>query len=243
MLALYRDGRPARPGCLPECSPGAAGRTWRRAGHQVAKTAPSDSHRRSRFGSTSAVPACGRRCRPVAPREPPPGVRHFTGRADQLAAPTSLLDRSGAEMPGTVVISAIGGQPEWQDRAGRALGPSGRGEFPDGELYANLRGYDPSGVPVAPAEAIRGFLDALAVPVERIPTGLDAQGGLYRSLGGRRMLIVLDNARDAAQVRPLLPRAAAAWCWSRAERADRPGRRRWAARSRARSPTTRPVTC
>ena len=146
----------------------------------------------------------------VVPRELPPGVRHFTGRVDELAALTSLLDRSGAEMPGTVLISSIGGTAgvgktalavHWAHRVAS--------QFPDGQLYANLRGYDPSGVPVAPTEAIRGFLDALAVPVERIPTGLDAQAGLYRSLlAGRRMLIVLDNARDAAQVRPLLPGAA-----------------------------------
>ncbi len=79
-------------------------------------------------------------------------------------------------------------------------------QFPDGQLYVNLRGNGPSGAPVTPAEAIREFLDALAVPAERIPAGTDAQAGLYRSLlAGRKMLILLDNARDATQVRPLLP--------------------------------------
>jgi hypothetical protein len=78
--------------------------------------------------------------------------------------------------------------------------------FPDGQLYVNLRGFDPSGAPVAPADATRRFLDALRVPANQIPSSAEAQQDLYRSLlAGRRMLIVLDNARDAEQVRPLLP--------------------------------------
>jgi tetratricopeptide (TPR) repeat protein len=78
--------------------------------------------------------------------------------------------------------------------------------FPDGQLHVNLRGYDPSGNPAIPADAIRGFLDALGVPAGRIPASAEAQAGLYRDLlADRRMLIVLDNARDERQVRPLLP--------------------------------------
>jgi hypothetical protein len=80
------------------------------------------------------------------------------------------------------------------------------GWFGDGHLYVNLRGFDPSGAPAAPAEAIRGFLDAFGVAPERILASPEAQAGLYRSLlAERRMLIVLDNARDERQVRPLLP--------------------------------------
>jgi len=78
--------------------------------------------------------------------------------------------------------------------------------FPDGQLYASLRGYDPAGAPVAPAEVVRGFLAALGTPPGQIPAGLEEQAGLYRTLlAGRRVLIIADNARTAQQVRPLLP--------------------------------------
>jgi hypothetical protein len=73
-------------------------------------------------------------------------------------------------------------------------------------LHVNLRGFDPSSAPATPAVAIRQFLDALCVPPERVPPTPDAQVALYRSLlAGKRMLIVLDNAHDEQQVRPLLP--------------------------------------
>ncbi len=77
--------------------------------------------------------------------------------------------------------------------------------FPDGALHVNLRGYGP-GDPATPGEVLDGFLRALGIPAEAMPVGVEAQSGLYRSLlDGRRVLIVLDNANSADQVRPLLP--------------------------------------
>jgi len=143
----------------------------------------------------------------VVPRQLPAAVADFTGRAAELRALTRMLDQAGAGAPGTVVISAIGGTAgvgktalalHWAHQAAA--------RFPGGQLHVNLRGYDPSGTPAEAAEAIRGFLDALDVPPGRIPPAPHAQAGLYRSLlAGRKMLIVLDNARDERQVRPLLP--------------------------------------
>jgi DNA-binding SARP family transcriptional activator len=143
----------------------------------------------------------------VVPHELPAEVRYFTGRADELAALTGLLDEARSEKPRTVVISAISGTAgvgktalalQWAHQVAD--------RFPDGQLHVNLRGFDPSGTPATPESAIRGFLDALGVPPERIPSAPDAQEGLYRSLlADRRMLIMLDNARDEQQVRPLLP--------------------------------------
>lgn len=142
------------------------------------------------------------------PVQLPMGVRGFTGRGQELAQLEEIL-ASAADQPSAVVISAVSGTAgvgktalavHWARRAQNA--------FPDGQLYVNLRGFDPGGSVLSPAEAVRGFLDAFGVPVSRVPAGLEAQTGLYRSLlAGRRVLVVLDNARDAEQVRPLLPGA------------------------------------
>ncbi|HCT80492.1 MAG TPA: hypothetical protein DGT23_28795, partial [Micromonosporaceae bacterium] len=141
------------------------------------------------------------------PRQLPPDVATFSGRAAQLRLLDDLLPADAGHLPRTVVISAIAGTPgvgktalavHWAHRMA--------GRFPDGELYVNLRGFDPAAPAMSTEEAVRGFLDALQVPQHRIPAGLQAQCGLFRSLmADKRVLIILDNARDADQVRPLLP--------------------------------------
>jgi tetratricopeptide (TPR) repeat protein len=148
------------------------------------------------------------RWEPRRPRHLPAAVAHFAGRSGELAVLTGLL-RGRAGTGGTVVISAIGGTAGVGKTALAVYWAHHvAGEFPDGQLYVNLRGFDPGGQVMDPAEAVRRFLDALGVPAERIPVDLDAQAALYRSqLAGRRVLVVLDNARDTAQVRPLLPGA------------------------------------
>ncbi len=140
----------------------------------------------------------------VVPRQLPGAVRQFAGRTAELARLAALLDEDAGD---TVVITAIDGTAgigkttlavHWAHRIAN--------RFPDGQLYVNLRGFDASAPAMTPADAIRGFLDAFAVPPDRIPIDLQAQSGLYRSLlAGRRVLVLLDNARDADQIRPLLP--------------------------------------
>ena len=133
-------------------------------------------------------------------------VPGFAGRAAELDRLDGLLAQVGDQNT-AVVISAVSGTAgvgkttlavHWAHRV--------RDRFPDGQLYVNLRGFDPGGRVIQPEEALRGFLEALGVPAERVPNDLDGQAALYRSLlAGRRILVVLDNARDAEQVRPLLP--------------------------------------
>jgi DNA-binding SARP family transcriptional activator/tetratricopeptide (TPR) repeat protein len=134
----------------------------------------------------------------------PPRPRPFTGRAAELDLLDGLL--AGGGSPATVVISAISGTAgvgktalavHWAHRM--------RDRFPDGQLYVNLRGFAVQ-EPVTAAEALTTLLSALGVPPDRLPTAVAEASGLYRSiLAERRVLVLLDNASGAEQVRPLLP--------------------------------------
>jgi DNA-binding SARP family transcriptional activator/tetratricopeptide (TPR) repeat protein len=156
-------------------------------------------------GEPSKAAPAGR----AVPRQLPAAPKMFAGRRRELADLDECL-READEQSNTVIISTVSGTGgigktalalHWAHRVAD--------RFPDGQLYINLRGFDPSGSAVTATEAIRGFLEALGVPAPRLPAGLDAQVGLYRSLlAGCRMLVVLDNARDVEQIRPLIPGAA-----------------------------------
>jgi tetratricopeptide (TPR) repeat protein len=140
------------------------------------------------------------------PRQLPAPPRMFTGRATELARLDAILDGQ-PDTGGTVTIYAIGGTGGI-GKTWLALhwAHAHLDRFPDGQLHVDLRGFDPAGQPVPLVTAVRGFLDSLGVDPATIPIDPDAQVGLYRSLvAGKRMVIVLDNARDTDQVRPLLP--------------------------------------
>ncbi|PZG12008.1 SARP family transcriptional regulator [Micromonospora craterilacus] len=158
------------------------------------------------FAASAVTRAAAAAVTPRTPRQLPPPPAMFAGRARELAALSIAVDRQAGANSG-VAISTVGGMGgigktwlvlRWaHDNLDR---------FPDGQLYVNLRGFEPAAEAMPPLVALRGFLDGLGVPPGSVPMDLDAQVGLYRSmLAGRRMLIVLDNARDAEQVRPLLP--------------------------------------
>jgi DNA-binding SARP family transcriptional activator/tetratricopeptide (TPR) repeat protein len=218
MLACYRSGqqaaalevyRDARSTLAEELGvePGPELRDL----HQKILAADPDLTAAAGDAFTTAAPAPGQPQRPepeaVVPRQLPAAVRIFTGREAELTLLTDLTDRARADGSGVIiVISGMAGVGKtalavnWARRSA--------GLFPDGQLHVNLHGYTPSGEPVDPAAVITGFLEALGVPASQIPASAQAQAGLYRSLlAGRNMLIVLDNARDAPQVRPLLPGA------------------------------------
>lgn len=139
------------------------------------------------------------------PRQLPAAVRNFTGRSAELRMLTDMLDTDPAAA-NAVIITAVSGTAgvgktalalHWAHQSAQ--------HFPDGQLYVNLRGFDAS-PPVLSADALAGFLRALGVDGKEIPGELDERAARFRSmLAGRRVLVLLDNAVDVKQVRPLLP--------------------------------------
>ncbi|MFD6495323.1 BTAD domain-containing putative transcriptional regulator [Streptomyces sp. NPDC060188] len=139
------------------------------------------------------------------PSQLPADLALFTGREAELGLVEALLP--AADHPDKAVIGLVNGMAgagkttlavHWAHRVAH--------RFPDGSLYVNLRGYTQGGSVMHPSEALETFLVALGVAPQAVPEGLDAQAALYRSvLARRRVLIVLDNARDTEQIRPLLP--------------------------------------
>lgn len=151
-----------------------------------------------------AVPAASR---PMAarPAQLPAPAAAFTGRAAELADLDRLLDAAKGDVP--LAIAAISGTSGvgksalavyWSNRAAK--------NFPDGQLFVDMRGHDCQEAPVTPARALGRFLQDFGVPLQDIPDDLDGRSALYRSvLDGKRMLVVLDNVRSVSQILPLIP--------------------------------------
>ncbi|MFW6692277.1 AfsR/SARP family transcriptional regulator [Streptomyces sp. MAR4 CNX-425] len=141
----------------------------------------------------------------VRPAQLPPDVTGFAGRDEEMGCLDSLSN-AATETASTCVVVGTAGIGKTTLAVHWAHGAAGR--FPDGQLYVNLRGFDPSGTAVEPDQALRGFLEAFGVREEQFPSGTDGLSALFRSLlADQRVLMVLDNARDLEQIRPLLPAA------------------------------------
>lgn len=195
---------------------GRTARPYRRSAWLISDALGLSGGTRDQFLAAAGVPpppdrhdskAMGRASQPlpVVPRQLPGAQRNFAGRAAELKRLGILLDRDDSHhAPNVVAITGTAGVGKTALAIHWAHQVADR--FPDGQLYADLRGFDPSASRMSTEAVVRTFLDALQVPQSRIPGSLDAQIGLYRSLlADRRCLIVLDNAFDPAHVRKLLP--------------------------------------
>ncbi|GLY50815.1 BTAD domain-containing putative transcriptional regulator [Lentzea sp. NBRC 102530] len=150
----------------------------------------------------SGAPAPATALKQVLPTQLPLPLAVFTGRELELRDLDSRL--AGVPAPPAVVVHGTAGVGkttfvvQWANR----IAPL----FPDGQLYVNLRGFDANGVTREPADVLRELLDGLGLPKPGRPDGQDGLAALYRSaVADRRVLVVLDNARDSGQVLPLLP--------------------------------------
>ncbi|WP_051802207.1 AfsR/SARP family transcriptional regulator [Actinocatenispora sera] len=158
-------------------------------------------HTRILRGEIVAAPAPRPTLTPASVCQLPAQVPDFTGRRDELAALTALLSAATDTVPVAVVTGTPGGgKTALAVRAAHSV----RAHYPDGQLFTHLAGG--SGRPRDPADILAELLRALGVAGPSLPDGLAERAAAYRSLlAGRRVLVVLDDATDAAQVRPLLP--------------------------------------
>ena len=163
----------------------------------------------------------GGRARGVLPTVPvpaqlPPALAVFAGRGAELASLDALLPATARASPGRdaaavmVVLSGTAGVGKtalavhWAHQVAA--------QFPDGQLYVNLQGFDPGGTALEPSEAVRGFLEAFGMPATRIPAALPAQAGRLRSLlAGKRVLMVLETRTMPGRFARSCPGRQAAW--------------------------------
>jgi len=157
-------------------------------------------------GPHHAAPAAlsGARGGSLPPQQLPPAARHFSGRSAELVALRRITDEpAGTGWPAIIAVTGAAGVGKTALALRWAHEVAFR--FPDGQLHADLRGYDP-GSPVPPAEVLARFLRSLGMPGAEIPADQTERAARFRSLlTGQRVLVVLDNARSAEHIRPLLP--------------------------------------
>ncbi|WP_439380802.1 AfsR/SARP family transcriptional regulator [Amycolatopsis lexingtonensis] len=174
----------------------------------------SEIHRRILDNDPRLLPTATAPARPVvvaAGRNDLPGdIADFAGREPELSRLLSVRDGLAHTAPTAVVIEAIDGMAGI-GKTTLAIHAAHRlaGQYGDAQLFIDLHGHTTGQEPVTPAAALDTLLRALGVAADRIPLDPDARAALWRAeLAGRSMLVVLDNAADAAQVRPLLPGSA-----------------------------------
>ncbi|HKT05735.1 MAG TPA: NB-ARC domain-containing protein [Rugosimonospora sp.] len=158
-------------------------------------------------GHTANLPPFGAAAAPPMPlpQALPPGVHPFVGRRAELVALDRLLAGEAGDRSALTVAAVVGSPGVGKTALALRWAHRVAGQFPDGQLYVDMRGYDP-GPQVPPGQALAVFLRALGVPTRDIPRGVDERAAWYRSLlAGRRVLVVLDNVRSAAHVPALLP--------------------------------------
>ncbi|MFG2042325.1 BTAD domain-containing putative transcriptional regulator [Dactylosporangium sp. NPDC048998] len=144
----------------------------------------------------------------VRPAQLPMDLPTFSGRAEQMQHLTTFLRGEGAGPTAARVAVISGMSGVGKTTLAVHCAHVVAADFPDGQLYVNMRGFDPSARPLPVDEAVRGFLAALGVPDSDLPAGLDEQVALYRTMtSGRRIVVVLDNVRDTEHARVLLPGA------------------------------------
>ena len=202
LLALYRSGRQAQAlehyhrlrHLLAEELGTDPGSPLRQLHQQIVTADPA-------LAAPTPVVASAPQSRPV-PRQLPAPPRVFAGRTTELA----YLDTALNQHADMVISTLTGAGGIGKTSLALHWAHQHVHRFPDGQLFVDLHGFSPVDLPLAPAVAIRGFLDALGVDPASIPPDPQAQVGLYRSLvADKRILIVLDNAADAAQIDSLLP--------------------------------------
>lgn len=147
----------------------------------------------------------------LRPAQLPADVHGFVNRVRELESLDAVLAGSGARSAGELsmlrVAMVVGTAGVGKTSLAVHWAHRIRSRFPDGQLYVNLHGYDPV-PPIAAADVLARFLRALQVPLERIPPGEEERAELFRSeVAEQRVLVILDNAATASQIRPLLPGA------------------------------------